>query len=222
MKSLYPDSTLERLSGDIKVLEARARASGASGRVISVPTLRDLLPDRPTVDLLLKKYIDTFETTYRIIHIPSFWASYETFWDSESGSNSDMEALVLAILACVLCTSTHEATKYNPNGSTFRSKAKVWVKACETWLRRQSNKHRSLATLQVRCLRLLALKTTCFKTKEFYQEVQAHIGFMKGIGMHRDPAVIVGRCSPFEGEMRRRIWATSVELELQCSVDRGQ
>ena len=29
------------------------------------------------------------------------------------------------------------------------------------------------------------------------------------------------KCSPFEQEMRRRLWATIVELEFQASVDRG-
>ncbi|KAF2738580.1 hypothetical protein EJ04DRAFT_560586 [Polyplosphaeria fusca] len=220
MKRAYPDSTLERLSSDIKALESRARSSGPS-RVLSVSSLRSLLLDRPTVDLLVQRYLETFETTYRIIHVPTFLEEYEAFWHTTAETNSDLEAVLVAILACVLCTSNHENTKYYPNGSTFRSKAIIWVKACEAWLKRQSNKHRTLATLQVRCLRLLALKTTCLKTKEYYQEVQTHLGFMKGIGMHRDPAFIEARCSLFEGELRRRLWATSVELEIQASIDRG-
>ncbi|KAF2107497.1 hypothetical protein BDV96DRAFT_606350 [Lophiotrema nucula] len=220
MKSIYPDSTLERLTSDIKVLEDRARKGGATSRVLSVRSLRELLPDRITVDVLVNRYIESFETTYRILHIPTFWAEYQRFWDQPE-YKSGLEAVLLGILACVLCTSTHDSTKYDPNGSTFRSKAIIWIKACEAWLKRQSNKHRTLAVLQVRLLRLLALKTTCLKTKEFYQEVQAHFGFMKGIGMHRDPAAIGVRCTPFEGEIRRRLWWTSVDLEIQSSVDRG-
>jgi hypothetical protein len=165
--------------------------------------------------------METFETTYRILHIPTFWADYATFWDSPSGSNADMEALLLAILACVLCTSTHDNTRYDANGSTFRSKAIIWIKVIEAWLKRQSNKHRTLATLQTRTLRLLALMTTCLKTKEFYQETQAHLAFMRSAGMHRDPSVLGHRCSVFDGEMRRRLWATSMELELQTSIDKG-
>jgi hypothetical protein len=201
MKETYPDSTLGHVQNDIKALEDRMLSLKASNRVRSIPTLRSLLPDRPTVDILISQYINTFETTYRILHIPSFLADYKKFWNSDAGSNSSMEAIVLAVIACVLCTSTHVATKHNPNGSTFRSKAIIWIKACEIWLKRQSNKHRSLASLQVRCLRLLALKTTCMKTKEYYQETQAHVGFMKAIGLHRDPATLKGRCTVFEGEI---------------------
>lgn len=225
MKEVYPDSTLERVQEEVKVLEDRARSSKISKTVLSVPYLRSLLPERGTVDVLIRQYLDTFETTYRIVHIPSFLAEYQNFWGSQPIPDSDFEALVLAILACVLCTSTHEATRHNPNGSTFRSKAIIWVKACEAWLKRQSNKHRTLASIQIRCLRLLALKTTCLKTKEFYQETQAHMAYMRTIGMHRDPSILQSklrtRCSAFEGEMRRRLWATSLELELQASIDRG-
>jgi hypothetical protein len=222
MKEVYQNSTLDRLSDDIKALEDRARTNKVSSRVLSVPYLRDLLPDRITVDLLVRKYMETFETTYRILHIPTFWADYAIFWDSPSGSNTEMDAILLAILACVLCTSTHDNTRYDPNGSTFRSKGIIWIKACEAWLKRQSNKHRTLATLQVKSLRLLALMTTCLKTKEFYQEMQAHLAFMRSVGMHRDPSILGCRCSVFEGEIRRRLWATSIELELQTSIDKGK
>lgn len=220
MKAVYPNSSLQRLQSDVGALEARARSMAAP--VLNVPDLRSLLPDRATVDILVRNYLDTFEKSYRILHIPKFSADYETFWDPQSNtSDPDLEAVILAILACVICTSTHESTKYNPNGSTFRSKAIIWIKACEVWLKRKSNKHRTLATLQVRCLRILALRTTFLKTKEYYQEVQAHFAFMKASGMHRDPAVVGFKCSTFEGEMRRRLWATTMELELQASIDRG-
>ncbi len=52
-------------------------------------------------------------------------------------------------------------------------------------------------------------------------EVQKHIAFLRSSGFHRDPRVFGDRCSVFEGEMRRRIWATSMELELQASIDKG-
>ncbi|KAH7116979.1 hypothetical protein B0J11DRAFT_106105 [Dendryphion nanum] len=220
MRSIYPSSGLQRVREEMRAWEDRVQPITPNS-VLSVNRLRDLLPDRTTTELLINQYMDTFETTYRILHIPSFWDDYKSFWEAPLGADSDMEALVMAILACVLCTSTHETTRHNPNGSTFRSRAITWIRACEAWLKRQSNKHRTLAALQVRCLRLLALKTTCLKTKEIYQETQEHMGFVKNMGLHRDPNILGSRCSIFNGEMRRRLWATSLELELQASIDRG-
>jgi hypothetical protein len=221
MKIAYSESTARRLSQDMKVSEDRARMMRPHHRVLSVSGLRALLPDRSAVDVILSRYFDTFETTLRIIHVPSFKAAYSTYWDNDTARNVDMDALILAILACTICTSTRTTPRYNHTGSTFHSKAILWVRACEAWLRRQSNKHRTLVTLQVRCLRLLALATGSIKVKEYYQEVQAHVALMRSSGMHRDPSIFGSRCSVFEGELRRRLWAITMELELQASVDKG-
>ncbi|KAF2868316.1 hypothetical protein BDV95DRAFT_500925 [Massariosphaeria phaeospora] len=219
MKGVYPNSTLQRLKKDMELLEERAGNGKQGTRVVPVGTLKSLLPDRGMVDSLVQRYFDTFETTYRILHIPTFWSTYSAFW--ETPTDPDFDAILLAVLACVICTCSHDNIKYDPQGSSLRRKAVLWIKACEAWLKRQSNKHRTLATLQVRCLRLLALSTACLKTKEIYQETEAHLAFMKSCGMHRDPDILGTRCSVFEGEMRRRLWGTSLELELQAAIDKG-
>jgi hypothetical protein len=221
MKLAYEDSVARRLSQDMKASEDRARLLRPHHRVLHVPTLRSLLPDRRTADILLQKYFETFETTLRIVHKPTFEAAYKAYWDVDSAADFGMDAMILAILACTSCTSTHTSPRYNHSGSTFHSKAVVWIRALEAWLKRQSNKRRSLVTLQVRSLRLLALATTSLKVKEYYQEVHAHVAIMRSAGMHRDPSIFGTRCTLFEGEMRRRLWATTMELELQASIDRG-
>ncbi|KAF2854352.1 hypothetical protein T440DRAFT_273668 [Plenodomus tracheiphilus IPT5] len=221
MKEIYQNSRAQRLAQDLKEVERREDSNNSARRVLSIQSLRDLLPDRATVDSLVETYLGTFETTYRIVHLPTFRASYEDFWNDETRQDTDMEALVLAMLACAACTSPHEVPRYYYKGSTLYNKAVLWIKGCEAWLKRQSNKHRTLASLQVRCMRLIALATITYKRKEYYQEVQTHMAFMRSSGMHRDPAIAGNRCSQFEGEMRRRLWATSVELELQASIDKG-
>lgn len=226
MKRTFVDSTLSKLRQDVRESEERSRANQSiSTRVLAISNLRSILPDRSVVDELIKTYFDTFECTYRILHAPTFWASYQSYWDPSqlhTASNSEMDAVVVAILACTLCTSTHKTTRYDMTGSTFRTQAIVWIKACEAWLGQQSHKHRSLASVQVRFLRILALSTTCLKTKQYYEEVQHLVAFLRSIGMHRDPKMWGDRCSVFEGEMRRRLWATAMELELQASIDKGK
>ncbi|KAF2031397.1 hypothetical protein EK21DRAFT_63366 [Setomelanomma holmii] len=221
MKDVYRDSTARRLSKDVKASEERARSLQTSHRIMRVRKLRDLLPDRVTVDTILRRYFDTFETTFRIIHVPSFDKAYESYWTSPAPGDSDIDALILAMLACTICTSSHDSPRYNNAGSSFSSKAILWIRACEAWLRQQSNKHRSLASFQVRCLRLLALSTSSLKVKQYYQEVLTHVALLRSVGLHRDPSIFGTRCSVFEGEMRRRLWATSVEIELQAAIDKG-
>jgi hypothetical protein len=221
MNGAYTESTARRLSQELKESEDRAKLQQVGHLVLTVRGLRSLLPDRFTVETLLDTYFATFETTFRIIHVPSFKSAYESYWDTQYAGDTDMDAIVLAILACTICSSSHISPRYNHRGSNFHSKARMWVRACEAWLKRQSSKHRSLASIQVRCLRLLAYSTANIKVKEYYQEVQAHASFMQSAGMHVDPTVFGSRCTPFEGEMRRRLWATTMELELQASIDKG-
>jgi len=73
----------------------------------------------------------------------------------------------------------------------------------------------------VMCLRVLAASANCLKTKLAYGGAEAMLTYFKAAGLHRDPSLLDGRCSPFDGEMRRRLWATACSLELQASIDRG-
>jgi hypothetical protein len=210
MKNVYHNSTAQRLAQDMMAVGKATSTNGSSYRIVTVSSLRDLLPDRSITDRLVQKYLSTFETTYRILHIPTFQNAYERYWDVDKPGSTEMDAVVLSILACTICICTNGSPQYSRNGSTLHTQAVLWMKACEAWLRRQSSKHRTLASLQVRCLRLLALAATSHKAKDYYHEVQAHMGIMISCGMHRDPVHFGDRCSTFEGEMRRRLWATSV------------
>ncbi|CAG5188144.1 uncharacterized protein ALTATR162_LOCUS11884 [Alternaria atra] len=99
MKSVFHNSTAQRLAQDMMSVGKRARVDVSAYNVVSVSNLRDLLPDRSTTDRLVQKYLDTFETTYRIVHIPTFQEAYERYWDVENPDIADMDAVVLSILA---------------------------------------------------------------------------------------------------------------------------
>jgi hypothetical protein len=74
---------------------------------------------------------------------------------------------------------------------------------------------------QVMCLRVLAASANSLKVKQAKLFAEALLEYFKAAGMHRDPSLLEGRCSNFDKEMRRRLWATVMELELQSSLDRG-
>lgn len=40
-------------------------------------------------------------------------------------------------------------------------------------------------------------------------------------GLHREPSLLCGKINTFDCEMRRRLWHTALELDLQATVDRG-
>ena len=96
-----------------------------------------------------------------------------------------------------------------------------WIEACDVWLELQSQKHLNLANFQVRCLLLLSKQMIMMKEKRAWTSAATLLSFSMSAGLHRDPSLLSGRISTFDQEMRRRLWGTIVELEIEASIDRG-
>src|SRR5689334_7814729 len=60
-----------------------------------------LIPDRQTTDSLVRCYIDTFETTYRILHVPTFLRQYESIWKDPPEFTSSFLVVLLLVMAVV-------------------------------------------------------------------------------------------------------------------------
>lgn len=183
--------------------------------------LVSLVPERTVADQSVRLYLSTFEQTYRVLHLPTFWKDYEIFWNSPQESKPGFVAVLLLILATVRCMSPKEPWSFDRDGSSARTEAILWIQACDTWLQQQSQKHRTLEIYQVMCLRVLAASSNSLKIKQAKLFAEGLLEYFKAAGIHRDPSLLEGRCSTFEKETRRRLWATVMELELQSSLDRG-
>ncbi|KAF2091738.1 hypothetical protein K490DRAFT_61166 [Saccharata proteae CBS 121410] len=183
--------------------------------------LEDLLPTKDEADNLVTLYAETYERTYRILHMPTFWKDYEAFWRDPSNRRPEFTSILLAILATVSCATPAHPKSYCADSPLQRERAIEWVEACEAWLERQSAKHTDIGKYQLRCLVLLAKYTNAIKWKQLWPAARNLFTFGMAAGLHRDPRCLVKETTVFEQEMRRRLWATIVELELQGSVYRG-
>lgn len=222
MKEAHTNSSLQRLQNECNMADARLKESIAKALPLPSTELLGLVPERVVAEPLVRLYLDTFETTYRILHRPTFWRDYEAFWQAPGqGGPPGFLPILLLVMATVRCMSPREPLSFTHEGSSVRAKAVQWIRACDLWLKQQSQKHRILAVYQVMCLRLLAASATSLKTKQAYGEAENLLSYFRAAGMHRDPRLLGDRCSPYEMEMRRRLWATVMELELQASIDRG-
>ena len=221
MKEAHHNSNLPQLQNVSNVVHARLKESVNSASIIPTTNLLDLVPNRSIADPLVHLYFDTIEMTYRVLHRTTFWSEYESFWQSPGEGSPGFLPILLLVMAIIRCMSPIESSSSMPEGSSLRTEAVQWIRACDFWLTKQSSKHRYIAMYQVMCLRLLAASANSVKTKEAYFSAESLLNYFRAAGMHRDPRLLDDRCSPFESEMRRRLWATAMELELQASVDRG-
>ena len=205
----------------MKALQVAWKAEKSDALPLNDLNLLDLLPGRETVDRLVRLYFDTFETAYRILHVPTFWRDYQALWDDPQAARPAFIVTILLVMAAVNCISSRDQSTYIGDSATSRETAVLWIETCDWWLQRQSQKHVYLAIWQIRCLLLLAKMSNTVKKKRIWTSAGNLMRQAMSAGFHRDPSLLGAKASVFDQEMRRRLWATMVELELQASIDRG-
>ncbi|KAH0837214.1 hypothetical protein FOPE_04569 [Fonsecaea pedrosoi] len=184
-------------------------------------TLVSLVPEQNRTDTLVQEYFETLETTYRILHAPTFFRKYKEFWTSSRGSSS-----VFLVQLLLVCASTNCAVAGNPSGfigrsTVCREAAVKWIEVCESWLELQSHKHMTLEVFQIRVLLVIAKKLNCIKIKREWTVSGHLLRQAMSSGLHREPTFLSNTISVFDQEMRRRLWFTILELDIQNSLDRG-
>ncbi|KAH7150966.1 hypothetical protein DER46DRAFT_513078 [Fusarium sp. MPI-SDFR-AT-0072] len=196
--------------------------------VVTPSGARGMLPARRTCDSLVDAYIKTFESVLRVIHVPSFLRDYENFWEDSASSISSTDEtfacklLLVAALGSITFTPTESQ---QDQATSSREQSKNWISYVKDWLARKSMKgmRGDLSMAQIACL--LAL------TRHTHHQDSAPMGIAwlsEGhglthmavqMGLHREPRVRSPNMPAKEAEIRRRLWATMLELSLQVSVD---
>lgn len=214
-KSLY------RTQHGLKDLQKKWKVE--KNNTLSTPhlDLAYLFPEQEMMDHLIHLYFDTFESMYRVLHRPSFWKEYSEFMADRKSARPAFTMTLLLIMACSSCVFRKESIRYIGDSSIGRERATLWIEAAEAWLRQHSQKNVYLAVWQVRCLLFLAKQVNSIKKKTFWTDAGTLVREAMAAGFHRDPSILGDKVSDFDREMRRRLWATMLELELQASIDRG-
>lgn len=182
-----------------------------------------MLPDEDTARRWSTIYFNQFETTYRVLHGPSFWKSFdEIARDPTSAKDSTLVILLLVMAIGRIIDPEEKNFKYigGPN-SKSRQQAEDAIDAASKWYEKHSRKHTSMEFFQVQILMCVAKNIAIVKKKQAWEDARAMITNSLAAGLHREPSLLGDKISIFHQEMRRRLWTTIVELELQASLERG-
>lgn len=221
-ETIHSQTGLPRVQRELKSLQVKWKGIRVDDAwFLTHDELLQLLPDRETADRHVNLYFDTVEVTYRILHYQSFQRQYELLWRDPKQVNSAVVIILLLVMASVDVLFSHEQPKYIGDSSVSRERATFWIEVSEKWLARQSYKHVHLAIWQIRCLIVFAKQINVVKKKRIWTEAGTLLREAMSAGFHRDPSVLGEKVSFFDQEMRRRLWATIIEMELQISIDRG-
>ena len=162
-------------------------------------------------------YISNIEQVHRIVHIPTFRREYANYWAPRPPRQPAMTALMLAMMSIAYGAMPASASATSHSG--YPIIIIQWIGACEGWLRQQSSRHRKLIHHQIACLIYLAKRINIVRKKLYWKETGSLIQDAISDGLHVEPSP--STTSPYIREMKRRIWATLRELDIQNCVEFG-
>ncbi|OIW29326.1 hypothetical protein CONLIGDRAFT_615196 [Coniochaeta ligniaria NRRL 30616] len=196
-----------------KDLARRIKAGRPSG-CLSCLEFNLVPPSREVADKMVTVYVRSFESTYRILHIPSFWADYQRFWNNPGRVAIDLRLKILLIIGIGASLSNAEDLDVG-----FRTRVYQWIHAAQTWLSGPLKKDRlEITGLQVYCLTILARQIFSIGGDLVWMSTGSLIHRAMQMGLHRDPKHLPAM-SVLQAELRRRLWATILELVVQSSLD---
>lgn len=187
-------------------------------------TLLSLLPSKALVEELVDIYITYIESTLRVIHIPSFkrqlsemWAHFDT---PDMISAAFVAQLLLILAASVGFMEAERLSQMSQSTVVPHSRVIDWIRYPDKWLENAKIKRPDLTVLQLHCLLVIAKNNQGLNRSRAWLATGTIVKLAMLAGYHRDPDRMT-KISPFNKEMRRRIWATIVELDVQVALDRG-
>ncbi|EEP76639.1 predicted protein [Uncinocarpus reesii 1704] len=174
-----------------------------------------IIPDQNQIQVYVENYLCTVERIYRILHVPSFRKEVDAFWANDQAPRSDWLAQFLMVIGIGCLTTPH---------ANIKRVARI-LKAAETCLLQMHHiLNPTFLTINALCMMVISKHIGAMSCHE-YDSCGPLMGIVMrhamSLGLHCDPTFSGNKVSPFEAEMRRRMWTTIVHLELQQSIVSG-
>ena len=203
----------ENFSNIIKSERSSDRRNGSASS-----SFKNNIPPKATCDQLVQLYLRTFGSVFGILHVPSFQQEYQVYWNNPPSSNDAFSQKLLLVMAMGTCFY-HES---EDNERSLRSLASKWVYDVQQWLGCVfETSEVDVDALQVSCLLLLARQTDTVGSDLIWISADFPLRIAINLGLHKEPSVHFPKMPVFEAEMRKRLWATILEISVQSSLDSG-
>lgn len=178
--------------------------------------LHDSIPSTAVVDELIRLYFTTFESCYRILHYPSFQADYESYLHQPLENESFFPVLLLVISAAGVLHSDADVRR------EITIKVPAWIYICQGWLSAPLEKDRlTLRGIQISCLLLLVRQVNRIGADIVWISTGSLLRMAMQMGLHQDPMSLKRDMDLRQVELRRRLWFTILEMNVQATLDSG-
>jgi hypothetical protein len=185
----------------------------------TMSSLLELLPSQDACGEAVSSYFRSFEKCMRILHRPSFMAEYERFSATEESQRKEFQSFIPQLAAIVAIIQCWDAI--SSAGDEREQNASVLCDRVQEWLDRlKGRKQLTLATLRTRTLLILAQQVRGIQADEIWRATGTLLRSAMVAGLHRDPSEFPD-IQIFEGELRRRLWMTILEMDFEASLVYG-
>lgn len=163
---------------------------------------------------MVELYFQCFESAHRILHEPTFWAEYQSYWVSPATVPAGLRIKILLVIAIGFGVSTHGGVD-----DAHSTMVHQWIYCAQNWLSGPLEKDRlNITGMQVHCLTILARQIFSIGGDLVWVSMGSLVHRAMQIGLHRDPRHLP-KISLLQAEVRRRLWATILDMVAQTSLD---
>ena len=214
----------------VKVQEAKSRVDAAPQGPTFLfggakpPPYSELLaqmPKRTVTDRLVQRYFNSYDPAIHILHPPSWYRMYDKHWENPQKSGPAW----LGQMYAILCLAMHSYFRLDDEPPEFRGKS-LAMAANYRGLTGQCLLLADFTKPVNNILETMVLHLHC----EYARNRDAEVGVWVLVGMivrlamrmgyHRDPK-FYHDITPFQGEIRRRVWTFVRQSDLLFSFQIG-
>lgn len=99
---------------------------------------REYIPPREISHQLLQLYFRTFETVFRILHVPAFQQEYIQYWNNPQGASDSF--VIKPLLTMAIGTCFYQGP--DDTEDSLRESSSHWISAAQLWLSAPFEKRR--------------------------------------------------------------------------------
>jgi hypothetical protein len=181
------------------------------------------IPDRRRAMSYIENYLEIIERTHPLLHGPTFRHELRRFWVNPTAVDDGWLGQLLVMLALGYATSKGDL-RGSASKDTEEEMTQKLLCGAETCLKSTSFLFApTLTTLRTLSMMVLVKQTkafSCFESDACGPLMSTIVRLAMSIGLHCDPQD-EDSISPFDKEIRRRVWTTIVYMEIQTSLSTG-
>ncbi|KAF2673146.1 hypothetical protein BT63DRAFT_451179 [Microthyrium microscopicum] len=178
---------------------------------------------RHTLDQYVNQYYTYFERPYRILHLTTFIRKYHQFLDNRQAMDDSLWAAFIPQFAlAALIGAQINKHQHSDVPNDFSANPSKVCSMVDHWLSSLGSKQRSQPNaILTSCLLVLAKRLLAYPSTDVWRATGDLVRLALTLRLQIDPEELDPKMSPFQAELRRRIWYTIAELDLEASLSCG-